>query len=274
MEKKIETAIKLLKAFAKNDLVEICYSGGKDSEVILELAKMAEINYRAIYKNTTIDPPGTIEHCRRKGVEIVRPKKNFFQIVREQGMPHRAARFCCKFLKEYKILDKAVQGVRVAESARRKHFYSVDDPIICRIYGAKKNNVQVCLPILGWSDEDVAKFIELRQIQCHPLYYDAQGNFIVKNRLGCIACPLRGDRGVGQLKERPKFFLQLVKNVQIWWETHKLERTKQLFASPYDLIARNLFFDTTDQFISVDNSLFGKVDWKKELENYFTLQLP
>lgn len=76
LEKKVNQAIKLLKSaskFAKGEPIEISYSGGKDSDVILELAKMAGIPYRAIYKNTTIDPPGTIKHVREMGVEILPP---------------------------------------------------------------------------------------------------------------------------------------------------------------------------------------------------------
>lgn len=117
LQKKVDFAIKLLRSIPTDDgPVEVSFSGGKDSEVILELAKMAGIPYRAIYKNTSIDPPGTIAHCKSKGVEIIRPKKTFLQIVQENGTPTRFSRFCCKYLKEYKILDRAVQGVRRCES--------------------------------------------------------------------------------------------------------------------------------------------------------------
>ena len=81
--------------------LEICYSGGKDSDVILELARMSGVEYRAIYKNTTIDPPGTIKHCREKGVEILHPKISFMGLVAKKGIPTRRARFCCSDLKEY-----------------------------------------------------------------------------------------------------------------------------------------------------------------------------
>lgn len=63
--KKVNQAIKLLRLIDTSEQpTEVCYSGGKDSDVILHLAKMAGIKYRAIYKNTTIDPPGTIKHCK------------------------------------------------------------------------------------------------------------------------------------------------------------------------------------------------------------------
>lgn len=65
---KVDRAIKLIQsAGADGSVVEVAYSGGKDSDVILELTRMAGIRYRAIYKNTTIDPPGTIRHVRQGG---------------------------------------------------------------------------------------------------------------------------------------------------------------------------------------------------------------
>lgn len=120
LQKKVDFAIRLLRSIPTDDgPVEISYSGGKDSDVILELAKMASIPYRAIYKNTTIDPPGTIKHCKEKGVEVFAPTINFFDLVKKYGNPTRFSRFCCKYLKEYKVLDRAVQGIRRSESHKR-----------------------------------------------------------------------------------------------------------------------------------------------------------
>lgn len=78
LDRKIEFGIKLLKSIPTDDgPIEVCYSGGKDSDVILELAKMSGINYRAIYKNTTIDPRGTMQHVREMGVEGYSPRRIF-----------------------------------------------------------------------------------------------------------------------------------------------------------------------------------------------------
>ena len=73
LEKKVNQSIRLLQSIPQDGDIELSYSGGKDSDVILELAKMAGIRFRAIYKNTTIDPPGTIKHVREMGVEIIPP---------------------------------------------------------------------------------------------------------------------------------------------------------------------------------------------------------
>lgn len=79
LKKKVDQAIRLLRLIPTDKTIEVSYSGGKDSDVILELAKMAGIPFEAIYKNTTIDPPGTIAHCKAKGVKIVKPKNTFFK---------------------------------------------------------------------------------------------------------------------------------------------------------------------------------------------------
>lgn len=40
LEKKVQRAIRLLQSIPKDKEIELCYSGGKDSDVILELANM------------------------------------------------------------------------------------------------------------------------------------------------------------------------------------------------------------------------------------------
>ena len=271
--KKIDSALLLLSSACDYHEVEVCFSGGKDSEVILELAKMAGINFQAIYKNTTIDPPLTIQHVLSKGATILNPKVNFFELVKRNGMPTRRARFCCRYLKEYKVYDSAIQGIRVCESQNRKKRYSIDDPIVCRFYGSKKSNVQVILPILSWSDDDVSAFIHDRKITCHPLYYDDSKNFCVSRRLGCIGCPLQADAGVADFIKYQKFFIRLVECVCLWWDTHPSAKSHTKFKSPYGLIAHNLFYKNYFTWLADDYSLFGYRDWKCLLESYFHVSL-
>ena len=104
---KVEKAIKFIRSFAKiaeknGEIVEVAYSGGKDSDVLLHLVRASGIKYVARYKSTTIDPVGTIKHVQEQGdVDILRPKQSFFEIVKECGMPNRHRRICRKYLKEY-----------------------------------------------------------------------------------------------------------------------------------------------------------------------------
>lgn len=180
LQKKVDFAIKLLRSIPQDGDIELSYSGGKDSDVILELAKMAVIPYRAIYKSTTIDPPGTIAHAREMGAEVIRPEKTFFQLVSEKGFPTRISRWCCSVLKEYKICDRAIQGIRRSESRKRAENYK--EPEMCRVYSAKEK-VKVYLPILEWTNQDVEEFIKERGIKCHPLYYRGGGNLMLPNGL-------------------------------------------------------------------------------------------
>lgn len=172
-QRKVEFAIKLLRHIPQDCEIELSYSGGKDSDVILELARMAGIPFRAIYKNTTIDPPYTIQHCKEKGVEIFAPKMTFFELIRKKGLPSRYKRFCCEVLKEYKVCDRAIQGVRRTESVSRAKRYK--EPEICRVY-PHKEKARIYLPILEWTDADVERFITEQGIKCHPLYYDRGGD--------------------------------------------------------------------------------------------------
>ena len=192
LEKKVAQAIKLIQSASKiasehNQPLEVCYSGGKDSDVILELTKMANVPYRAIYKNTGIDPRGTIEHCKKNGCEIMKPKAKFKDLMAKHGYPSMRNRYCCQYLKEYKILDYAILGIRAEESTKRKARYK--EPEQCREY-SKKEKTRQYFPILNWTKEDVLAFIKERGIQLHPLYYDESGNIDIDRRLGCMCCPM------------------------------------------------------------------------------------
>lgn len=54
LQDKVKRSIKVLRMYRGDDPIEVSYSAGKDSDVILALTKMPGIPYRAIYKNTTI----------------------------------------------------------------------------------------------------------------------------------------------------------------------------------------------------------------------------
>lgn len=264
-----------MQSFAKDKEVEISYSGGKDSDVILELAKMAGINYRAIYKNTTIDPPKTIAHCKSKGVEVIQPKERFLEIISKRGFPNRFRRFCCGILKEYKVLDYAVQGIRRCESTKRASRYT--EPQICRFYGSKKNHVSVLLPILEWTDEDVAEFITERGVECHPLYYDERGGFHVERRLGCIGCPLAaGWKRREQFKQYPNMVKAWINAMQKYMDTHPDARA-HLFGNAINNFYAELFCERSPVQGFKEKmrpDLWGNVfDPKKYQEDYFNIKL-
>lgn len=276
LDNKINRAIRLITDAVGERQVEVCYSGGKDSDVILELAKMSGVKYRAIYKNTTIDPPGTIAHCKENGVEIMKPTIRFFELVEKKGFPTRRARFCCEKLKEYKVMDIAIQGIRRSESTARAKRYSSSDPIICRMYGSKKNHVNVILPILDWTDDDISKFIAKRGIKCHRLYYDKSGNFHPERRLGCLGCPMPRKARLEDFKNYPKLVKLWLKAGQKWWDTHPSANSHRKFNNVYELFIYNVFCDSYEEFrIAVDGGLFEEntIDCKEYIEKRFNIKL-
>lgn len=264
-------AIKILRMYKGDDPIEVSYSGGKDSDVILALTKMAGIPYRAIYKNTTIDPPGTVSHCKGNGVEVLMPKHSFFELIAMNGYPTMFSRHCCRYLKEYKVLDNAIQGIRRSESTKRAARYK--EPIVCRTYERKDVHANIYLPILDWEDKDVADFIDAHGIKCHPLYYNEQGKFCVERRLGCIGCPFAKANGLENFKQYPKMARQWIRAGQKYLDTHPNSVIKSHFNDAYEYFAAHLF-DSLDYFKAVTHaSLFGKEDWKQRLEDYFKIEL-
>lgn len=277
LSRKVERAIRLLQSVPlPEEGIEVAYSGGKDSDVILELARMAGIKYRAIYKNTTIDPPGTIKHCRENGVEIMKPRQNFFSLMQKKGLPNRYRRFCCEYLKEYPVLRYAVIGVRRSESKARSDRYK--EPVLCRVYNKSKNlRVQQILPILDWTDEDELDFIRERGIRLHPLYYREDGTIDITRRLGCMCCPLQAKRRrIQSFKDNPRMLKLYIKNGQIFRDTHPASSPCRNFGSIYEQMVREIFFESNQLWLNAtQNQLFpmDEAYYKAFIEKEFNVDL-
>lgn len=255
--------------------LEICYSGGKDSDVILELARMSGANIRPIYKNTTIDPPGTIKHAREKGVEVMQPTMNFRQLIAKSGLPNRWRRFCCSVLKEYKVLDYALVGVRRDESRARSERYK--EPEVCRVYNKTKGiKVRQYFPILDWTAKDVADFVVEYGISCHPLYYDEQGAFHAERRLGCMCCPLQSRmKRIASFKEHPAMVRFYINGLKEYLDIHPKGKIAKMFSSPYDWLTSHIFCDGEREFRQkFGPTLFDDgIDCKQFLEQQFGITL-
>ena len=272
LQKKVDFAIKLLQSIPQDGDIELSYSGGKDSDVILELAKMAGIPYRAIYKNTTIDPAGTIAHAKEMGAEVIHPKESFFQLIAEKGFPTRVSRWCCSVLKEYKICDRAIHGIRRSESRKRAENYK--EPEVCRVYSAKEK-VKVYLPILEWTDEDVEEFIKERNIKCHPLYYRG-GEFDVTKRLGCMGCPIQSRRKqIQDFKDNPRLLKAWIRAGQKRYKSEAYQNggAKHKFKDAFEAMGYLLFCENMDEFKEKNYGLFGEFDWKEFLQREFKIDM-
>jgi phosphoadenosine phosphosulfate reductase len=117
----------------------ITYSGGKDSDVMLQLAmECLEPNqFEVLNSHTTVDAPETVYHIRDKFKEledagikttIKYPRykdgryKSMWALIEDKMIPPtRIQRYCCEELKETSTSNRfAAVGVRKAESAGRK----------------------------------------------------------------------------------------------------------------------------------------------------------
>lgn len=130
LRKKLEHSVELLRkaerlALAYDDVYGyyLAFSGGKDSQCLYHVAKLAGVRFKAHMNLTSIDPPEVIRFVKREypDVELVKPKKSIFQAaVDNQILPTMRVRWCCAEYKETAGAGKVTLiGIRKAESARR-----------------------------------------------------------------------------------------------------------------------------------------------------------
>lgn len=198
----------------------VCFSGGKDSTVIAELAKRAGVPYELHYNITGIDPPEVVYFMRRHYPELQwhMYEKSMWRLIVEKHMPPtRIVRYCCAELKEKGGKDRiSVTGVRWAESTRRKAsramFENVapkkEERMLFNDNEESRRMIETCMlkskiicnPIIDWEDSDVWEFIKGENLPYCSLYDEG------RTRIGCIGCPMQGPAGMKQNFERyPKF---------------------------------------------------------------------
>lgn len=179
---RVQIAIDRLKIFEPPEGYYLAYSGGKDSDTILALAKMAGVKFDAHYHLTTVDPPELVYHVRRHPeVQIEKPNITMWQLIKKKGMlPTRVSRFCCAYFKERGGAGRLVMtGVRGGESHRRSKRKMNE-------FCYKDKTKSYFHPIIDWSDKDVWEFLKSYNIPYCKLY-DPPYNM---KRIGCVMCPL------------------------------------------------------------------------------------
>lgn len=266
-DKRVAQSIRLIKAYAKWKPLTLAYSGGKDSQVLLELCKIAQVPITIVHNSTTIDYPGTLKYCRDNNAIIQRPAYTFFQLVSKKGLPSMFHRFCCSYLKEQYIASPLLLGIRKDESVKRKQRYQA--PTECRIF-TKQQHCEQVYPIIHWKNEDIIQFHDDNNLHFHPHYY-VNGKFDVSKRVGCIGCPLQSDRGRADFKQYPKFLRQLCKSFITYCNNHP-----NFAYPPYQFIVKQLFYSNhkEKQYYQTYNGLFQSPDPKEFLQSYFNVELP
>lgn len=130
LQKKIAYSVELLRkaerlamAYDSEDGYYLAFSGGKDSQCLYHVAKLAGVKFKAHMNLTSIDPPEVIRFVKRQypDVELIKPKDSIFNIaVKKKILPTRSVRWCCEKYKETAGAGKVTLiGIRKAESSRR-----------------------------------------------------------------------------------------------------------------------------------------------------------
>ena len=131
-------------------------SYGKDSDCIVELAKMAGVKWHGEHNLTTLDPPELIQYGRKYKPEthVNKPKMPLLRYMVEhgEGPPTCQVRWCCKEYKEGGGNGCGrVIGVRIEESARRAGIWKEF------VQHRSLKGFFVCV-IAYWTVEDVWEF--------------------------------------------------------------------------------------------------------------------
>lgn len=215
----------------------ICtYSGGKDSDVMLELFIRSGIPFEAHNNHTTADAPETVRHIRKKfqkleerGIkcEIEMPmykgkRTSMWQLIPiKLSPPTRTKRYCCQILKETGCRNRYIAtGVRWDESTARQERQEFEKigrtkaekekftkVMLMNDNDAKRRMSELCMqqnkmivnPIIDWKHTDIWEYITSEKIEVCSLYemgYD---------RVGCIGCPMAGKKRYKEFFDFPRY---------------------------------------------------------------------
>ena len=180
------------------------FSGGKDSQCLYHLVKLAGVKAKTHMNLTSVDPPEVIRFVKTQypDVELIKPKMSIYEMAKKKKiLPTRIFRWCCAEFKEMSGAGKVTLiGIRREESARRAKRGEVstnikgkrneetfdqwsehEEKMVTCVGGKDKILVS---PIIHWTERDVWEFLNSNGIP-HCGLYD-QGHI----RIGCILCPM------------------------------------------------------------------------------------
>lgn len=208
------------------------YSGGKDSDVMLELFKRSGIPFQVHNSHTTADAPQTVRHIRKKFAELEQHRisctiekptykgksTSMWKLIPQKLMPPtRLVRYCCSVLKETGCANRYIAtGVRWDESASRKRWNEFSAPnqkehfskiVLMNDNDSRRRMSELCMqqnkmvvnPIIDWTHSDVWEFINSEYIETCELYkcgYD---------RVGCIGCPMANKKRYKEFADFPEY---------------------------------------------------------------------
>lgn len=206
------------------------FSGGKDSQALLILAKMAGVRFTPTHNVTTIDYADNIRFIKHNypEVRLSVPPESFLTLVERKGLPTRMYRWCCAIFKEkYGAGSAVLTGVRREESRTRSQYAEVyhvhrdsfqqkdlaqmEEVNFSCIKG--KDRVMVS-PMLEWTAEDVWQFLKDNGAPINPLYQ-------TKRRVGCRFCPFAPRKELRATPtEVPRLYHALLRHLQVYLDNH------------------------------------------------------
>lgn len=234
LQSKIEYSISLLRKCEQMALdmdyengFYLAFSGGKDSQALYHIAKMAGVKFKAHMNLTSVDPPEVIRFVKQNypAVELVPPKMSICDMAcRKHMLPTRIIRWCCSEYKEMSGAGKVTLiGIRHAESQRRSkrneletgdrkfsgnfdQFSEHREKMVTCVGGKDKILVS---PIIHWTDKDVWDFLNGNGIEHCSLYDEGY------KRIGCILCPMANYRQkVKDMKRFPHVRRKWIQTIQ------------------------------------------------------------
>lgn len=184
------------------------FSGGKDSQVLYYLVKLAGVKHKTHMNLTSVDPPEVVRFVRAQypDVELIRPRISIYELAKEERMlPTRKIRYCCKEFKEISGVGKVTLiGIRKEESTRRAKRQEISTEIKGKRmeetfdqWSEHEEKMLTCVggkdkilvsPIIHWTERDVWEFLNVNGIP-HCELYDQR-----YTRIGCICCPMSSPR--------------------------------------------------------------------------------
>lgn len=186
------------------DQFALAFSGGKDSQSILELVcqVIPPEDYFIIYTNTGMELPATLESVQESIASFQKkfPKLHFsvaeqirdiYDNWRDFGPPSRLQRWCCSVTKSipfYVSLSflSESRSTTVFEGVRREESFSRSN--YDRQAGSVKHTLVTNVrPIIDWTDTEVYLYLIFRGVKINPLYRRGL------SRVGCSLCPFSSD---------------------------------------------------------------------------------
>ena len=241
---KEKMAIERFKAFEpQGEPYYVCYSDGKDSDVIRILAELSGVKYELHHNLTTVDAPETIAYIKTtpnvsidKAVDKDGKHITMWNLIVKEGIPPtRLMRYCCEELKERGGKGRIqVTGVRISESTQRKKngglVKILGKPKTVAKY-ADENNVKYEQPnkgglVLNMDNDESRRMVEhcyrTAKTMLNPIYdweenevweflkhYGCESNPLYKcglKRIGCIGCPMAStQQRIKQFERYPKY---------------------------------------------------------------------